>query len=463
MALLNCYISDTIFNNKNKCWKKEEDVNNFFCDRTKFLKCDSPNYKWLIVDTHYKKGLIKLLRYFISQEYLVSKDMYGRHDVVIYFLMRIIKIYKVNYYFDYIKNLVINYVKNIEDVEIIIEHYSTCGTIRKVKLLEIIESIPDKPITYYERLIQSCSGNNIQLIDYFYKKTPFEFLTQNDKKIMCTLLMDSLCFNLSIKQIKWVFEHVIYKHMSELAKESICSMCGYACSHGRIDIIKWLVKKNTSRMLPETIYAYTQQLYRCNNLINENKVAKIITNHFIKSNNETPETPETPETQGTPGIFESFKAPTIQMLIAFEQLISLDGYLNNVRTLKKLLLFEQQKVADIGNHSIHKLIIKNLFKNRINNYEYSNKLFNIYFKMFVKCGIFKVDSNNRIVSTTIKNYVEFIGSIYSCVKNNDRKRLQISKFEMITSECDDCLYEDYHLYEDDCLYENGDEFFYSDD
>jgi hypothetical protein len=409
MALLDSYTAETIFSDYVKIRRNEKNIDIYINDEKKNLECETKNYGWLITDPNCRKGIIKLLRYFLSQK-MISSKLVGYHTHFLYFLMHIIKIYKVNYYFDYIKNLVTTYAKNIEDIEMIAKNYSACGTIKKNKLLEYFLPKSKIPLYYLDFLIQSCSGNNTQLRTYYYRKIPFEkfddyYIDPSHKYLKyCDIWYDDglseICFGGNIKQIEWFIKKVIYLHYHQNKSLKILMM--KAVSFGRVKIVKWLIKKNIftmCRQMEDILYTINDQYKVCAEKINrnskksinidktkivKNRIAKIIITYFI----------------------ENIEIKSIKFMS--NVIRYLYGFPENMRLLKRLILFEQRILSNNKYTSIPKYIIINLFWDRPDGSKYDSKIYNVIFKMFVKYGIFKVNCNGKIINTTIKNYQQLI-------------------------------------------------------
>jgi hypothetical protein len=95
-----------------------------------------------------------------------------------------------------------------------------------------------------------------------------------------------------------------------------------------------------------------------------------------------------------------------------ELIIKSPLFLKNVKILEKILSLNLQRHTDIRYY-----IIGGLFENFS---IYSNKICDIYFKMFVDFGIFKIDSNNKIIDSTIEDYQIIINKMLPWRINNAR-------------------------------------------
>jgi hypothetical protein len=410
MALLDDYTTETIFNDSVKIGRNEKDVE-FAIDKEKYIfKIKPVNYEWLVVNPNCKKGIIKLLRQFLSQMTFTQKHNKSYTSNFILFLMRIIKIYKVNYYFNFIKNLVINYCTLLKDNYTIMEYSSSCESIKNMKLFEIILSIPKKSAKYRNPLIQSCCCNNTQLRDYYYKKIQF-----GKNKINYDFNyngLDKICFENNLKQIKWFVEHVTQKCMS-----SKDIMDGYAfkkiyesaCRYGRINIVKWLIKKNiftaypTINKIPADIILAEKsfQIHEPSiekTKIIKNKIVKIIINHFIDANIEIKDL--------------SIFIPAIELIV----------FSKNIRLLEKILLFEPKNTTT--NEYLSRVIIQTLFYRCPIGEIITNKIFSYIFNMCVRYGIFKINNNKKIIGSAIKDYQYFINEIFMSMVRCDKNTIK---------------------------------------
>jgi hypothetical protein len=404
MALLDNYTTEIIFNDSIKIGKKEKDIElNINCNDkiSEMFK----NYEWLIVNPKYKKGIIKLLRYFLLQRRAFSEKFDSSQLNFILFLTHITEVYKTNYYFDFIKNLIINYAVTTKDIDLIIEYYSAYGIIRKIKLLEFIFSIPKKSVKYRNPLIRSCIGNNIQLRDYFYRKIPFKKEKASER--FCILAFRNIYFVSNLKQMKWFIKTIVPKCMDK-PDNVYMSIFSSAWDYSNVNIIKWLIKENiiTKYQLPISYYSTIPRKVPITINKNKNKISKMIANYFI-------------------GCLEG----TIKFRFAsdmFEFIIRSKGFLKNTRLLERiLLLIQQEGPFELG--IFFECVLENLFSQINGVCEYNNKIFDKYFKMFVKCGIFKVGVNNEIIGTTVFHYNECINKVFMNIIGNKNLMARAAK------------------------------------
>jgi hypothetical protein len=407
MASLNYYISEIIFNDSKKIGINEKYVElNINC-KYRILKIKPVNYEWLVVNPNCKKGIIKLLRQFLSQMTFIKKHSKSYSSNFILFLMHIIKIYKVNYYFNFIKNLV-NYCTLLKDIKTIMEYSSSCESIKNMKLFEIILSIPKKSARYRNSLIQSCCCNNTQLRDYYYKKIQFE-----KNKINYDFNydgLDKICFENNLKQIKWFIEYITQKCMSNkdiMEGNAFKTIYKRACLYGRINIVKWLIKKNIFTTCPiiniiPVELTYVEKYIQIHEpsiekiLIIKNKIVKIIINHLIDTNIKIEDA----------NIF----IPAIELII----------FSKNIRLLEKILLFEPKNTIEW----IPSFIIDTLFHRHSTGKIINGKIFNYIFNMCVRYGIFKINNNKKIIGSTIKDYQYFINEIFVRMMLRDKNTIK---------------------------------------
>jgi hypothetical protein len=275
-------------------------------------------------------------------------------------------------------------------------------------LFEIILSIPKKSAKYRNPLIQSCCCNNTQLRDYYYKKIQFGM-----NKINCKFNydgLDKICFENNLKQIKWFIEYVSQKCMSYndiIDGYVFKKIYKSACKYGRINIVKWLIKKNIFtaypiNKIPDEIISAEKSLrmHECSIekiKIIKIKIVKIIINHLIDANIEIKDL----------GVF----VPAIELII----------FSKNIRFLEKILSLEQGT-----KEYIPCAIINTLFhRGRDATGEIiNNGMFNYIFNMFVRFGIFKINNNKIIIGSTIKNYQNFINEIPMCIRWCDKNTIK---------------------------------------
>jgi hypothetical protein len=418
MALLchNHYIYNDIFDN-NKAYGINEQKFEYIVDiNKKNLKNNIENYNWLITGHYCKKLMIKRLRLFFSQRltelYFSNKKWHTINNLpysntnygngFITFLMEIMKLYRVNYYFKYIKSLIVYLKLNPKGVNIIMEYYSTCGCVKKFKLFELLLNFPKKSAKYRQSLCAACCGKNTQLINYLYKKN-------------------------------------LNKGGSLYSK-----IFRYAFINRRVNILKWLMQKKVNiidlitqnRLLYLMIgirhFTYDNNNKFINKSVDENKIFKFIIKQIIKyidESNTLLDESNTSLDESNTSLDESnssldeFITPFDTFKYILKYLIKYICSLKYVQTLENLLLLEQR--VTLNNGSIPRYIIELLF----NHTNYSNKIYDTYFKMFVKFGIFKVDSNNKIINTTIKNYRIFINRMVKhCIVFNKKTIIQLIKF-----------------------------------